>query len=82
MLKCRKGDSAFVIKSYTGRHGWVVEVLEYLGEIDVEGVVLKNAWGTYNPRDEIGIEYVSDDSWLLPIRPEELKEEEEKEVTA
>ena len=79
MLRCKKGDLAIVIKSYSGGLGLVVVVGEYLGKKIVDGGVLMNAWSTFHPRDKIGIEYISDDADLLPIRPDELKEEEEKE---
>ena len=33
MLRCRKGDMAMVIKSYSGREGFVVTVGEFRGSV-------------------------------------------------
>lgn len=77
-LRCRAGDLAIMV---AGAHvGRMVTVVRFNG--DVLGFV--DTWVIEaNVRLPVGsVEWIAQDSWMLPIRPDELKEETEKEVTA
>ena len=79
-LRCRKGDMAFVVKSFSGREGWMVDVVEYVGTGMTSEGIFPNLWRTSHKNDGL-TSYFSDDSHLLPIRPGDLDESEETEKT-
>lgn len=82
-LRCKAGDLAYDLGPIKEHYGKIVDVIEYLGDrTTVDGIFVKDAWVIEAEFLDDGWQWVSADSNLLPIRPDELKEEQEKEVTA
>lgn len=82
MLRCKKGDLAIVL---TGDNaGRIVEVLDYVGLGSTDKGVFRDLWliswngQLHNPIT--GGRWLCQDWRLLPIRPGDLKETDEKEV--
>lgn len=79
-LRCKKGDLAIVLVEDWA--GYIVEVLDFAGTVkDQYGDTWEDAW-LVSKRGEAmigGRPVAIPDSWLLPIRPGDLKETEETE---
>ena len=77
MLKCRKDDLAIVLYSKHDREGALVNVVEFIGAFTspIHGYVGEDVWKVEHKGDY----HFGRDAWLLPIRPDELKETEETE---
>lgn len=81
-LRCKKGDIAIVTSG--DRAGTIVDVIKFIGEaVDIrysDGWHISHRGESRDPSN--GLKWICSDSAMRPIRPDELKEEEEKEVTA
>lgn len=82
-LRCKVGDLAIVLRSPTDRAGRICMVDSFVGFANTVNDGLQgDMWAvSYNGETHSGrgFRYGCRDSDLLPIRPEELKEEEERE---
>lgn len=84
-LRCKKGDMAWYLRAESERrYGSVCDIDEWRGFGVVDGVEYSDLWDISFSGEgvEDGLKLVGRDCNLLPIRPNELKEEEEMEVTA
>ena len=76
-MKCRKGDLAIVLQGPLV--GAIVKVLRCAGTLTMsDGEVLVNAWQTHHSSNNPNWDYFKEDRYLLPIRPGDLKETEER----
>ena len=80
-MRCKQGDMAYDLGLNPRHFGRTCTVGEYRGPCRViDGRELPNAWQITFSDDKPGEEWVEDDSRLLPIRPGELEETENKEA--
>lgn len=82
-LRCRKGDMAMIVVGH--RSGSVVDVLDFCGTRDTCDGVFPDLWYIADRGQETnpenGNHWVCPDSYLIPIRPGDLKETDETEKT-
>jgi hypothetical protein len=80
-LRCRKGDMAIMV---VGPHsGYIVDVLEYIGNGSCDKGSFNDLWYVAHGKEErnplTGKRWVARDSSMLPIHPGDLHETEETE---
>lgn len=79
MLRCKPDDLAMILEGKF--QGYFVTVIEFIGDLREGDCRYKDCWVTTPPAGEIGVRgtVAYPDKALFPIRPGDLKEDEETE---
>jgi len=73
-MKCKPGDLAIVTRSYSGRFGAIVEVVEFVGvATTLRNGIVDDAWAVVyrgsNKHPDSGVPLLARDRDLTPIPP-------------
>lgn len=80
-MRCKPGDLAIVTRSYSGRFGSVVEVVEFVGvATTLRNGIVNDAWAVVyrgsNKHPDTGLPLLARDMDLTPIPPAAITKRE------